>query len=310
MSAQPTLSVHGSIPSLRPHERSLSRRPSMEDVPEYEPGPSTPRQQPPSPQEVSPALEPQSRGRKGSRFSFSSVSNVLIDAVRSGSPRTGKGKSRERSLDAQSISGRGRTMGERNGLASSSPSAVRVQHSKERTSKLTRVTEILKPDPEKERDKDKGDGWKEFKKGELPILSSICYSNCSGIYTYPISFAIPGNSPPTMECDYGSVTWKLKATVHRPGAFKAKLTASREVMMIACPTEDDTEDTENIIVERHWDSQLQYLISISGRSFYIGGTVPVTFTMMPLTKIKIHRISVLIEGNFFSNLSSIYLYIT
>jgi len=123
-----------------------------------------------------------------------------------------------------------------------------------------------------------------------PLLTSHL-----GTYTYPISFPIPGNAPPTLQCDYGSVVWKLRATAHRPGTFKTKLTASREVIMIACPTED-TEDTENIIVERHWDEQLQYLISISGRSFYIGGIVPVTFTLMPLAKVKIHRISVSIEG--------------
>ena len=117
-----------------------------------------------------------------------------------------------------------------------------------------------------------------------------------GTYTYPISFPIPGNAPPTMQCDYGSVVWRLRATAHRPGTFKSKLTASREVIMIACPLEEDTEDTENIVVERHWDQQLQYLISISGRSFYIGGAVPVTFTLMPLAKVKIHRVSVFIEG--------------
>lgn len=66
--------------------------------------------------------------------------------------------------------------------------------------------------------------------------------------------------------------------------------------MITYPTEEATEDTENIIVERHWDQQLQYLISVSGRSFYIGGMVPITFTLLPLMKVKIHRISVLIEG--------------
>lgn len=114
-----------------------------------------------------------------------------------------------------------------------------------------------------------------------------------------------------MQCDYGSVVWRLRATAHRPGTFKAKLTASREVTMIACPTEEDTEDTENIIVERHWDQQLQYLISISGRSFYIGGTVPVTFTLMPLAKVKIHRISVFIEGmRLFIGLVIQYLYTT
>lgn len=135
-----------------------------------------------------------------------------------------------------------------------------------------------------------------------PLLTSYL-----GTYTYPISFPIPGNAPPTMQCDYGSVVWRLRATAHRPGTFKSKLTASREVIMIACPLEEDTEDTENIVVERHWDQQLQYLISISGRSFYIGGTVPVTFTLMPLAKVKIHRVSVFIEGVRFL---SVWLYNT
>lgn len=77
--------------------------------------------------------------------------------------------------------------------------------------------------------------------------------------------------------------------------------------MIACPMEEDTEDTENIVVERHWDQQLQYLISISGRSFYIGGTVPVTFTLMPLAKVKIHRVSVFIEErvDYYTNMRRI-----
>lgn len=116
------------------------------------------------------------------------------------------------------------------------------------------------------------------------------------MYTYPISFAIPANSPPTLHVDYGSVTWKLKAVVHRPGAFKQKLTAAQDITVVATPGEDDTEESESIVVERQWDTQMQYLIVISGRSFSIGGTMPVTITFMPWTKMKIHRISVLIEG--------------
>lgn len=117
-----------------------------------------------------------------------------------------------------------------------------------------------------------------------------------GVYTYPISFQIPADSPPTMSCDYGAVTWHLRAHVHRPGAFRAKYTAERDVIVISCPTEDDTEENENIIVERHWDQQLQYLIVISGRSFYIGGTLPVTFTMLPLAKAKVYRVAIYLEG--------------
>ncbi len=103
-----------------------------------------------------------------------------------------------------------------------------------------------------------------------------------------------------MQCNYGSVSWSLSATVHRLGTFTTKLEAQRDVVVVSCPTEEDTEDTENIIVERHWDSQLQYLITISGRSFYIGGTMPISLTFMPLAKMKIHRLSVVIEGEFFS----------
>lgn len=67
-----------------------------------------------------------------------------------------------------------------------------------------------------------------------------------------------------MECTYGTVVWRLKANVHRPGTFASRLHAVREVMVIAVPMEDNTEETETIVVERHWEQQLQYLISISG----------------------------------------------
>jgi len=64
--------------------------------------------------------------------------------------------------------------------------------------------------------------------------------------------------------------------------------------------EEDTEDSESIIIERNWDQQLQYLISISGRAFFIGGRVPINLVLMPMDKIKIHRITVHIEGVFSS----------
>ncbi|KAF8070739.1 hypothetical protein FPV67DRAFT_1041012 [Lyophyllum atratum] len=278
----------------------LSRRPSIEDVPENELSPSTPRHfsrpssrpgsrptsrpasrtpsRPPSPVGSPSSPTPgERRGRTGSRsrFSLSSVSSVLIDAVRSSSPKTALfPESNERVGDDEKTR-RGRTKEKGKYIQSPSTSAVRP-HSKEKSA-FSRIGDMLKLDHD---ETPAENGWKEFKKGT---------------YTYPISFSIPSNSPPTLRCNYGTVTWRLRATVHRPGAFKAKLAASREVIVITCPTEDDTENTENIIVERHWDQQLQYLISVSGRSFYIGGTVPITFTLMPLSKMKVHRISVFIE---------------
>ena len=119
-----------------------------------------------------------------------------------------------------------------------------------------------------------------------------------GVYTYPISFAIPASSPPTLNCEFGSVVWRLKAFAHRPGAFTAKLSATKDVTVVASPGEDDTEETESIIVERSWDSQMQYLIAISGRSFPIGSIIPFSITFVPWTKMKVYRLSVVIEGAF------------
>jgi hypothetical protein len=106
-----------------------------------------------------------------------------------------------------------------------------------------------------------------------------------------------------MRVDYGSISWKLRAFVHRPGTFHTKLSAERDVIIVTCPTEDDTEDSESIIVERNWDQQMQYLISISGRVFFIGGTIPISIVLMPMDKVKVHRITVYIEGMFSLSLS-------
>src|ERR1700674_626375 len=101
----------------------------------------------------------------------------------------------------------------------------------------------------------------------------------TGTYTYPITFRIPSSAPPSLHVDYGSVSWKLRAFAHRPGTFHSKLSAERDVIVVACPMEEDTEDSESIIIERNWDQQLQYLISISGRAFFIGGTVPISIVL-------------------------------
>ena len=84
--------------------------------------------------------------------------------------------------------------------------------------------------------------------------------------------------------------------MHRPGAFTHRLTATREVTLIASPGEDDVDETDNIVVQREWDSQMHYLIIISGRSFPIGSAIPIHITFMPIAKIKIFRVSALIEG--------------
>jgi hypothetical protein len=94
-----------------------------------------------------------------------------------------------------------------------------------------------------------------------------------GTYNYPISFQVPITAPPTIHAEFGSVTYKLKATVVRVGALTPNLVEEIEVTMIATPQEDDLEESENVIVERQWEEQMRYQIALSGKAFPIGGTM-------------------------------------
>ncbi|WWD20206.1 hypothetical protein CI109_104682 [Kwoniella shandongensis] len=122
--------------------------------------------------------------------------------------------------------------------------------------------------------------WKEFRKGT---------------YNYPISFPIPVNAPPTIHAEFGSVVYRLKASVVRVGALTPNLTEDMEITMIATPQEDDMEETENVIVERQWEEQMRYQITLGGKAFPIAGTIPIAIRLMPLLKCKIHRLTVALE---------------
>lgn len=122
-----------------------------------------------------------------------------------------------------------------------------------------------------------------------------------GVYNYPISFAIPSTSPPSLECKYGSVKWRLKARAHRPGPFTTKMTCTHDLTLVPSPA-TDPQETGNVVLERFWDMRLQLGVAVSGRHFFIGARVPVTFTLKPLDKVHIYEISVWLEGEAFFRL--------
>ncbi|CEL52563.1 Putative arrestin-related trafficking adapter C2D10,04 OS=Schizosaccharomyces pombe (strain 972 / ATCC 24843) GN=SPBC2D10.04 PE=1 SV=1 [Rhizoctonia solani AG-1 IB] len=236
------------------------------------------------------------RGRQNTRFSLAAVSSVLqeigheiteiTDRVRSKSrastgPRPfGRGGAgsvgpREREQE-QRLKDRALERQREREKAVVGPDETQRGRQKERTA-LEKISASLGLDVEADAE---ADMWQEFKKGT---------------YNYPISFSIPTSTPPSLHCDFGSISYRLKAVVHRTGTFVPKLVAHAEVTLISCPGEDDTEERENIVVERQWDEQLRYFITISGKSFPIGGTVPITLVMMPLSKVKIYRITVMLE---------------
>ncbi|KAF9228445.1 hypothetical protein BS17DRAFT_773743 [Gyrodon lividus] len=198
------------------------------------------------------------RGRSRSRFSFGKVAHVF-DAMRE------RVRSQSRRTESEE---RGRTLMKGKGKARVSTHGVRD------ASSHVGVTEASEAEGANGRS---GGGWVVFPQGT---------------YTYPMIFMIPNNSLPTMKAEHGSMVWKVKAKVKRPSAFNSGMTAQREVVVVCAPADDDPEEAEGIDLERQWDSQFQYRVQIARRSFPIGGKVPIQLSIMPLAKIKVHRILV------------------
>jgi hypothetical protein len=90
--------------------------------------------------------------------------------------------------------------------------------------------------------------------------------------------------------------WRLRAAAHRPGAFAPALRAEAVAHVVAAPGEGETEESEITVVERAWDDQMAYVLAVSGRAFALGGAIPLQLVFMPLAKVKVHRISVFIDG--------------
>ncbi|GAA5921978.1 hypothetical protein JCM3775_003447 [Rhodotorula graminis] len=136
-----------------------------------------------------------------------------------------------------------------------------------------------------------GDGWKEFK---------------AGTYTYPISITVPATLPPSLTCEFGHVGYTLKATVHRAGALTTNLTSSTEVTLVTTPGEEDTEESESIVVERFWETQVKYHVALSGKSFPIGGQIPISIRLNPLAKIRLYRVTAQLEQktSYFASVNS------
>ncbi|KAI5477665.1 arrestin domain protein [Pseudohyphozyma bogoriensis] len=126
----------------------------------------------------------------------------------------------------------------------------------------------------------KAKGWKEFR---------------PGTYVYPISIPVPASLPPTISSDFGYVAYSLKATVHRAGALTANLSSTTDVVLVSTPGQDDTEESESIVVERFWETQMKYHVALSGKSFPVGGQIPISIRLSPMAKVKLYRVTAILE---------------
>ena len=118
-----------------------------------------------------------------------------------------------------------------------------------------------------------------------------------GTYEYAFELPIDHNQLETAKLQYGSVRWDLETTVERAGAFKPNLHGTKEVSIVRLPDQMSLETVEPISISRHWEDQLYYDIIISGKSFPIGGRIPIAFKLTPLAKVQVHKLKVFVTEN-------------
>ncbi|KAF8548404.1 hypothetical protein OG21DRAFT_1564142 [Imleria badia] len=181
----------------------------------------------------------------------------------------------------------------------------------------------LERDYEKDKDgehmsKEHGESWREFK---------------PGTYSYPISFLLPPDLPPTFSLPRGSLDYSIKAVAHRPGAFTSKLSCKVPLLVVAALAVGAGEgagagDPGPLFVEKQWEGKLAYSFGLSARLFLLGtqhrleaaaservranteslveagvdvraetvlGTTTLDITLLPIEKIKIWRLEIVVD---------------
>ena len=116
-----------------------------------------------------------------------------------------------------------------------------------------------------------------------------------GIFNYPFSIPLPSNLPPTLHADFGSNAYSIRAHVHRAGPLTSNLSSEMEVTLVHAPDENGSEEVESIVVERNWEDALRYMIVVMGKSFPVGGKIPIWAKFVPMEKVRIHRIFATLE---------------
>lgn len=197
-----------------------------------------------------PSIAPTGRSassRPGARFSLAGLSDALrgksSSRVRESSLASeDRGRARAESPDTRGGGGRDQSRGRK--------TALKVLREALTAGVEEEGGESDGEDEDEGKGKARAKGWKEFR---------------AGTYTYPISIPIPASLPPTIMSDFGNVAYTLKATVHRAGALTPNLSAMSEITLVSCPGQDDTEESESIVVERFWETQMKYHIALSGK---------------------------------------------
>lgn len=118
-----------------------------------------------------------------------------------------------------------------------------------------------------------------------------------GDYIYNFEHAIPASTPESIDATFGSVSYSLNVMIERIGAFKSNIATTLPVRIIRAQSEESVEDSEPIAISRDWEDQLHYDIVIATKAIILNAYIPVAFKLVPLDKIKLHRIRIYLTEN-------------
>lgn len=113
-----------------------------------------------------------------------------------------------------------------------------------------------------------------------------------GDYIYSFEQPIPSSTPESINATFGSVSYALEADLERSGAFKTSLHSKKTINIVRAPSQESSEESEPIVINRDWEDQLKYEIVVSSKTVILNSYLPIAFKLVPLNKIKIHRIRV------------------
>ncbi|KAH3676001.1 hypothetical protein WICMUC_002297 [Wickerhamomyces mucosus] len=118
-----------------------------------------------------------------------------------------------------------------------------------------------------------------------------------GDYYYNFEHPIPSSTPETINAAFGSVSYQLAVMIERIGAFKSNIASTLPIKIIRTKSDESVEDSEPIAISRDWEDQLHYDIIVASKSMILNAYLPMAFKIVPLDKLKLHRIRVFITEN-------------
>ncbi|KAI0463382.1 hypothetical protein LJB42_003409 [Komagataella kurtzmanii] len=119
----------------------------------------------------------------------------------------------------------------------------------------------------------------------------------AGDYIYNFELPIPACLPETINETFGKVTYTLTAAVERLGTFKTNLHAEIPVNIVRTICEESVEENEPIVVNKTWEDELAYEVVIGSKMIPLNTYMPISFRLVPMTKIQLHRLRVFATEN-------------